>query len=548
MKPVPSKRRWAPAMAGLLGLGAALAVGLSACASGTPAARTQCEALEKLNIAGGKVVSAKLVGAGFKMSWKTALIGVWGFKQPQSCRVTLVLKPSPDSHINTEVWLPATGWNNRLFGVGNGGLAGSIDYLSMNVGLSHGYAVAATDTGHKGDGNNGEWALNHPELLKDFGWRAIHETAVAAKTLIAAYYGRPVGHSYFISGSNGGREGLMEAQRFPEDYDGIVAGAPAFDGPNNVAASAWTQTRLLRTPASYILKAKLPAIQAAVLKQCDGLDGLKDGLIENPMVCRFDPAAMLCQGKQTNQCLNANQVESLRAIYSGPGGSLGDSRNWGYPPGGEEGWKEWGIGNGPRKSIQYHFALEFPRYLVYGDPKWELSRFDFAKDRPEIARVMGVFYTARDPDLTRFKARGGKLILYHGWSDQALVPQLTIDYFNRMTAAMGKDQTDGFARLYMAPGVWHVIGGPGPNVFGQIPGNEDPRYSVTAAIEQWVEKGVPPGPIIASKYKNDLKPQFLAGSMTAIRTRLLCPWPLVQRYKGAGSIDDYRSFACGPAE
>ena len=556
MKPALTKRRWALIATGVVALTAALSVGLSACAGGSSAERAQCESLSKLTIANGKVTEAKLVSAGFKASLLTIPIGVPGFKQPQSCRVKLVLKPTPQSNINTEVWLPAAGgWNNRLFGVGNGGLAGSIDHLSMNVGLMHNYAVVATDTGHKGNGNTGGWALNQPELLKDFGWRAIHESAVAAKVVIAAFYGRPQAHAYFVSASNGGREGLMEAQRFPADYDGIVAGAPALDGPNNVASAAWTQQQLLRTPGSYIVKAKLKAIQAAVLKECDGLDGLKDGLIENPMACHFDPKTLLCPpkdgqpGKETNDCLTQDQVVTLNAIYDGPGGALDGRRNYGFMRGGEEGWEHWAIGNGPRKSIQYTLALEFDRYLVRSEPKWELSSFDFARDRAVIDAAMASYYPARDPDLSAFKARGGKLILYHGWSDQALEPNITLDYFDRMNAVMGKEGGDSFARLYMVPGLWHVIAGPGPNVFGQIPAGDatDPLHSVTSALEQWVEKGVPPQEIVASKYKNDLKPQFLAGSMTPIRTRLLCPWPLVQHYKGAGNIDDYHSFACGAA-
>lgn len=463
----------------------------------------------------------------------------------------LEIEPSQDSHIQSEVWFPTTTWNKRLWSAGNGGLAGSVDTLSLTVALSRDYAASATDTGHTGSDKDGSWALGHPEKLSDFGFRAIHETTVDAKVLLSAYFGHPPSYSYFVSGSNGGREGLMEAERFPDDYDGIQAGAPALEGTNIIPVTAWMQQQLLRTPASWIPASKLPAITAAVIKECDAKDGLVDGQIDDPRECHFQPESLLCKGEETKSCLTQAQVLALRAIYEGPPQSTNSthchSPYRGYAPGGEQGWNKWIVDKGPRKSTAYLYSLEFYRYLIYQEPRWTLDNFDLAHDAPETVKRLGPSYDACDADLSRFAQRGGKLILYHGWNDFALPPEMTIDYYQRIETLLGADRTHSFVQLYMAPGMEHAFAGPGPNAFGQAiapPASADPSDNISTAMEEWVEHGVVPGAIIAGKYSSDIKPLIDPEGMKAIRTRPLCPFPQVARWNGSGSIDDATNFSC----
>lgn len=505
--------------------------------------RAHCAAMMKMPVTNGRVVSAKVSARGFEPSLLTIPFGVWGFNLPESCRVRIILTPVPDSRIETEIWLPTKHWNERLQGVGNGGLAGSVELLSMRSALQYGYAVAGTDTGHQADGGDGRWALKHPEKLKDYGWRAIHETAVAAKAVIKQFYGKPQRYAYFAGGSNGGRQALMEAQRFPDDYDGIVAGAPSVD--DHVPTISWIQQQLTKSDASYISDDKLPAISKAVLKACDGLDGVKDGVVEDPRSCKFDPKILLCKAASDDSCLTTQQIASLQAVYDGPGISFDGRPARGFAHGGESGWGDWITGRKKDGSIGYLLTAQFYRYLIYGDPKWDMSRYSLQSDWEQTARRLGPDFGARDPDLSKFMQSGGKLILYHGWSDPALQPLMTIDYFERVLAIMGS-QTSSFVRLYMAPGVEHVAGGPGPNVFGQFPTGKavDRRHSVTAAVQAWVEQGIAPDAIIASKYDSDFKPLLLPYNATPKRTRPLCPYPAVARWKGSGSTDDTRNFTC----
>jgi feruloyl esterase len=494
-----------------------------------------------------ELTSVRSVSSGYRISLRTALVGVPWFKVPASCRVEGVIKPSPDSEIHFALWLPSEAWTGRLQGVGNGGFAGAIDTLMLTLALQRGYAVVATDTGHVASDRDGSWALGHPEKLRDFGYRAIHESALRAKALVAAYYGHPARYAYFGSASNGGREALMEAQRFPEDYDGILAGCPAADGASLLSSVGWIEQRLQQTRASYIPPAKLPAIAAATVRACDAQDGVADGIIDDPRNCRFRPETLLCTGAETDDCLTAAQVDSLRAIYSGPGGN----RLHGYEPGGELGmlgWKEYLLGSGFGKSVLYGYALDFPRYLIYGDPGWTLDRMvDVERYHQDAEHALGEVYSADNPDLSRFAARGGKLILYHGWSDPAIPPRMTIDYYNSVLERMGPERAATFLRLYMVPGLQHGLGGPGANVFGQVPpgGDADPGHNMSAAIEAWVEKGQAPQAIIASGYaENPFKPLLAPERSKLVRTRPLCPYPQVARWDGQGSSDVAENFRC----
>jgi feruloyl esterase len=462
---------------------------------------------------------------------------------PQFCRVNAVLKPSSDSHIEIEVWMPeASKWNGKFQGIGNGGYAGAISFDALGVPLRAGFATASTDTGHKAKGGiDASWALNHPEKVIDFGYRAIHETTVTAKALIRAYYGQGPKRSYFSSCSNGGRQALMEAQRFPDDYDGIVAGAPANNWTGIMATMMAGVQATLGAPGSYIPHAKLAAIQAHAMKSCDSQDGLADGLVNDPAGCRPDPKALLCSGAETDSCLTAPQAEALSRLYGGVVNSKGKQLFPGFSPGGEAeqgGWQPWITGDAPQRSAMFGFVTQFFKNIVYVNPEWDFRSYRVDRDLKAAESKAAKLLNANNPDLRRFQARGGKLILYHGWSDAAIPGESATRYFRSVQRKMGARNTKGFMRLFMAPGVQHCGGGSGPNTFGQASsGGGDPERNVFAAIERWVENGIAPETIIATKYK--------AGTPGAVeRTRPLCAYPKVAKYKGSGSVDDAASFDC----
>jgi hypothetical protein len=506
-----------------------------------PAFAAPCESLSSLKLPDTTIVSAQTVPAhGLTNPTSPA------FKDlPAFCRVTLQIKPSADSDIKVEVWMPLSGWSGRLQGTGNGGFGGSITYSVMAFALRAGDAAAGTDTGHTGAPPDGTWALHHQEKIIDFGHRAIHEMTVKAKAIVAAFYGEGAKHSYFAGCSNGGRQALMEAQRYPADYDGILAGAPANYWTHLLTAAIWNIQATESKPAAYIPAAKIPALSAAVLAACDAQDGLKDGLVNDPRACHFDPAVLLCKsGTDSNSCFTAPQIAALKKIYAGPRDSKGRKIFSGFSPGGEEGgggWSLWLSGSAPGSSLQFLFGNGFFKNMVFDNPAWDFKTFNFdsgvklADDKQ--ARVLN----ATDPNLQDFQKRGGKLILYHGWSDIAIPPLNTIAYYNSVVHAMGEKNTASFVRLFMAPGMQHCGGGPGPNVFGQwaVARDDDSQDGALAALEQWVEKGTAPDKIIATKRANDQDPA------SAVKmTRPLCAFPQVARYKGAGDTNDAANFVC----
>ena len=294
------------------------------------AAAPDCEPLSKLALPGATITEARSVPAGAFTPPEGKPIP----DLPSFCRVAGVIKPSSDSNIQFEVWMPASGWNGKFQGIGNGGFAGSISYAGLAGAVRHGYATASTDTGHHASGTDAGWALNHPEKIVDFGYRAIHETAAKAKAIIHAFYGEAPRRSYFSSCSNGGRQALMEAQRFPDDYDGIIAGAPANFWTHLLTQAAWDIQATMQDPAAYIPAAKIPAIEAAALAACDALDGVKDGVLDDPSKCHFDPSQLLCKGPESDACLTAPQVGALKKIYAGPRDSKGRQIMPGFSPGG----------------------------------------------------------------------------------------------------------------------------------------------------------------------------------------------------------------------
>jgi len=452
---------------------------------------------------------------------------------PAFCRVTGVIQPTADSYIRFEVWLPASGWNKKFLGVGNGGFAGSISYSSLGNNLGRGYATAATDTGHIGNAADATWAYNHSEKVADFGYRALHLTTENAKAIIQAFYSEAPQRSYFDSCSDGGREALMEAQRFPEDYDGILAGAPANYWTHLLTGGLAVEDALLRNPAAYISDIKLHAINQAVLAVCDAQDGVKDGFVDDPRKCNFDPAALRCNGVDSRSCLTEPQVGALKAIYAGGRDSNGKQIFPGFMPGGEDGWTIWVIGYGPGLSAGSGYVENYFRYMVYQDPAWNpiSANVDAAVHTADetTARVLN----ATDPDLHAFEARGGKLILYHGWNDPAISPVNTVNYYEAVRKKMGAEKADKFVRLYMAPGVEHCTGGPGPSWFGQLGTTtaKGPKHGIFDALEAWVEKGTAPAEIIATKYPGKRSAQTRGNDAPALPLSGSGPLQGLRRHK-----------------
>jgi len=481
-----------------------------------------CENLAELRLPNTTISLAQTVLSGpFTPPNGSAINGL-----PAFCRVAGVIKPSSDSDIKFEVWMPTTGWNGKFRGVGNGGFAGSLQFPGMAAALSKGYATATTDTGHTGA--NASWALGHPEKVVDYGYRGIHEMTEKAKAIIAAFYGSGPKKSYFESCSNGGRQALMEAQRYPGDYDGIIAGAPANDFTHIVTGFLWNQQALLKDPKSFIPPAKLKAIETAVLTACDKDDGLADGLVDDPTRCAFKPASLVCKGADTENCLTKPQVAALTKIYGGPTDSKGRIVFPGFVPGGETGnggWGAWITGATPEKSLQYFFGAEMFRNMVTGDPAWDFKTFTVDEGGKMLDDKLARVLNATDVNLEPFQARGGKLILYHGWCDAALTPLNTIKYYEGVVAKAGAKKAEEFVRLYMLPGVQHCGGGVGPNKFVD---------GMQLALERWVEQGSAPDSLTAA---NETQ-----GKVT--RTRPICPYPRVARYKGTGDVNDAASFTC----
>ncbi|HXS78475.1 MAG TPA: tannase/feruloyl esterase family alpha/beta hydrolase [Terracidiphilus sp.] len=460
---------------------------------------------------------------------------------PPFCRVTGVLRPTTDSDIHFEIWLPAQNWNGRLLGAGNGGFAGSIGYDELATYLKRNFAVTGSDAGHQGNATDATWAYEHPEKVKDFGWRAVHLTRLRAGEIISAYYGKHENKAYFDSCSDGGREALMEAQRFPTDYNGILAGAPANAWSTMLGAGVMAVQSRQSDPRAYFSDLKLPAVQKASLAACDELDGVKDGIINDPSKCHFDPEVLLCKGEQTLDCLTQPQVKTLKSIYDGVRGRSGSIAFPGFTPGDELGWREWVIGQDPTSASGLHYVENYFRYMVTGDPKWNPLTAD-----PELAlrqsrEKESADLDAIDPDLSRFSGAGGKLILYHGWNDQAISPWNTISYYQSIQQKMGDAAAGSFLRLYMAPGVEHCAGGPGPSFFGQF-GTQTAKgsaYGLFDSLVNWVEKGEPENDITATKYGPGGN-----GAPKVVMTRPLCAYPKVVKYSGSGDTNDAENFTC----
>jgi hypothetical protein len=458
---------------------------------------------------------------------------------PSFCRVIGTLTPTSDSKIGIEVWMPTAGWNGKLQSIGNHNLGGIIYYGDMGLALMRNYAVASTDTGHVG--NDAQWGAGHPEKVADFGWRAVRQLTVTAKALIAAFYSANPRYSYFNGCSMGGREALQEAQRFPDDYDGIVSGSAMNNWTRSHMAHIWAAQVLLQDGpggAHDIPPAKHELILNSVLAQCKGTDGF----LRNPTRCGWKPKALVCKaGQDPNTCITPAQAESLEKLYS----------PWRNPRTNEEIYPATtltsalpnpnGLTAGP--------AAKYFQWIVFNKPDWKYTMLNFDSDVAfaDNGDAEGPQTNAIDPNLSGFQKRRGKLISYHGWVDSGFTPEFNVQYYERVVERMGKDdaaalkETQDFYRLFVVPGMGHCTGGPGPNAFGglaQPAVPADPRHDIFSALEQWVEHGVAPTQLVATKYVSDDPKQGIA------MQRPVCPYPQEAEYKGHGSTNDAGNFVC----
>ncbi|MEO6042003.1 MAG: tannase/feruloyl esterase family alpha/beta hydrolase [Croceibacterium sp.] len=495
----------------------------AAMAWAAPAAAAECADLARMGLPGGKVTAAALVAPGaFQPP-----VGAGGpppgvaasryGNLPAFCRVQVTLTPSADSDIKSEVWLPASGWNGKYVGIGNGIWAGTISYGEMGAALARGYAVAATDTGHTGNGLTGEFAVGHPEKLIDFGHRAVHETAVTAKRVIGAFYGSGPKQSYWNSCSTGGRQGLMEAYRYPADYDAISAMAPANPMTDLMTQSMWAGYQPQRAPGAAIPAPVLANVHRAAVAQCDKLDGLEDGLIGQPLACKFDPG--------TVPGLTAEQVETLGAIYRGP------PRLPGWPVGSEMQLAVVAGGQTP-----FPVALTYFSMLAFaGRPGWDWKTFDYTRDAA-AGRAYGAGILDVPPSgLAPFFARGGKLLMSHGWTDGLIPATNSLRFYNGLVPTLTPRQAAGQYRLFMVPGMDHCGGGEGASSFDTL-----------GTIDGWATTGTAPNMILATR--GPAGPGGPPGAPPPPPrvpiSRPLCPYPHYARYNGAGDPNAATSFTC----
>jgi feruloyl esterase len=483
-------------------------------------AQLTCDELTSLRLPNATILSATEVPA-------TDIL-------PQHCFAVGVIQ----KEIGFEVKLPME-WNGKFIMFGNGGFAGSIQN-DGSAGLVRGYATAATDTGHTGEhAIDGSWALNNMKRQINFGFRAVHLATVIAKRIIGAYYDEDIAYSYFQGCSRGGGQAMIESQRFPGDFDGIIAGAPAYNWNGFGMGFIWNQQAMYPNPEDLenatVPNSKLGMLDAEVLDSCDAIDGLMDGLITDPRNCTFDPAIDLpiCPGDiDAPDCFTAAQVAAIARVYNGPSNSKGQIHP-GFPPGAENaflGWDMWiteghdilgaffGIDDIP--NAQYGFGEDIMRYFVYNDPNYDFRDFDFETDVHDTARAAAIL-NATNPNLKPFKVHGGKMIMYNGWCDHAITPLGTIKYYEQVINRMGgRNKVENFFRLFLAPGMLHCSGGPGPNVVDWL-----------TALELWVEEDVPPNFILAE-------------GENPYRTRPLCPYPEVAVWDGVGDPNLADSFSC----
>jgi feruloyl esterase len=481
------------------------------------AASTPCENLTSLKLADATITSAVVVPEGPPPARGAGPGGARGGPPPANvappanipahCRVQLTLKPTSDSVINMEMWLPVQNWNGKFMGVGNGGFAGSIQGRTSEMpdALRRGYATAGTDTGHQEPG--GDWAIGHPEKMIDFAYRSTHEMTLKAKEIVKAFYDQPAKYSYFKGCSTGGRMAMMEAQRYPADYNGIIAGSLANRHIHMWTAGVARSIELSRHPEGNLTAEKAAIVNQMVANACDML---KEGFLNNPRQCTVNFSKLLCAaGKDDDTCLTAAQLRTVTTFYGGVKNAKGELIFSGQA-----------LGNPipPLRGANQAPGGVFDIVrIAFNDPNLDWQKFDLDRDMPIIDKAVG-YVDSVNPDLGAFKQSGGKLLLTHGWADTGITPENTIWYYDSVLGKMGRNQSD-WMRLFMAPGMGHCGGGPGVNTFDSI-----------GTLESWVEKGV--------------APDQMMGKGAEGLTRPLCPYPQYAEYKGTGSLKDAANWAC----
>jgi feruloyl esterase len=504
------------------------------------AAAMTCESLAYVRLSHTTITAAQSIPAGTY----TAPDGEVFPNMPAFCRVAAALTPTGDSEIGIEVWMPSSTWNRRFEGVGNGGYAGSIPYSAIAPGVSLGYATVGTDTGHVGSSSyDASFALGHPEKIIDFGYRSIHLMTVVGKQIVSAFYGEDPKRSYFTGCSTGGRQALMEAQRFSTDYDGIVAGDPvAYYTHHHVGGNLWVVWQMFNNPASTVFTTQDTLLGNAVNGACDAMDGV----LNDPPRCHFDPAVLLCQGSQMPpNCLTAEELEAVRNLWTGPDQMV--QQHGFYPPferGGEaDGWPATISPQPPpaaQKDDHSQIGIPFFEYFVFDNPNWDFQTFNWISGPAYVdnkvvipGQTLASVLNSIDPDLGRFRARGGKLLQYHGFSDPEVPPLTSINYFKTVVNFPGgssqptRDETQEFYRLFMVPGMNHCKGGPGANAFDML-----------TPLVHWVEQDVAPDRVLATHYVNN-DPNEGVGF-----TRPLCSYPQEAVYRGSGNINNAANFVC----
>jgi len=506
---------------GFLFLVALIALSVFAPNAGAGPTENKCSELTNLRIKSTNLLSATVVPAEGNL--------------PEYCRVLGYVRPS----INFEVRLPTSDWNEKFLLGGCGGACGSVDAdrpgitNSINYALKRNYAVAAHDSGHWGPNViDAVWAYNNFQLEIDWAYRAVHEMARVPKELIEAYYGKAPVYSYFAGCSTGGRQAAMEAQRFPEDFDGIISGAPDLNDTGLNTILTWFYQANRDNQGKRILyQSKLKLVADAAYAECDGIDGLEDGTIDDPRKCNFNPESLLCRGSESENCLSPEEVVVLKKFYGGVKNSSGEALfPGGMACGSEPFWFLWAIGKGEALGLNDIFVENVLRYKIFENdpgPTYSPMDFDFDRDPPRM-EFMGKLYNATNPDLSKFKEKGGKLLMYHGWADAIVLPFYTIEYYESVAEKMGGlDKIQDFYRLFMVPGMDHC---------SILPGKGPDQFDFLTVLENWVEKGEAPDLITGEQLDKDKK--------EVVRTRPMCPYPKFAKYKGSGSTDDAANFIC----
>lgn len=509
----------------------------------SPGRTASCEDMLGLKLPNTEIKSAQRFGPGeFAIQGRE--------KQPELpafCRVVAAVRAAPDSDIGVEIWLPIDQWNGVFHGNGNGGFAGSLSsgYIGMAAGLRRGYASATTDMGTAPSSTlNGDPLIGHPQKWKDWGLLSTHEMTVTGKAIAKAFYGQDAKHSYFTGCSTGGQQGLIEAQYYPEDYSGILVGAPVINRTWGHALAVWDYLSANLQPGRKLSDAKLALLHKTALSTCGAKgNGLStDPFIGDPLACKFDPTVLTCKEADSDSCLTKAEVQTAKDFYSGPLDRAGRPTYFGWEPGSESaGRSGWGfIQAAPNSEPAFDGLFKW----VFG-PGWDWRKFDFERDMPKVDAELGpALNGVTRGDVSRFRARGGKLVMYQGWADTLVAPAQTLAFYSKLGKQFGESNQDEFVRLFMAPGVMHCGGGDGPSAFNSANGgtrnplSDKPEDDLFAAMIHWVEDGVAPARVVATKYVDDVPAKGIA------MKRPLCAYPRKAWYKGSGDTNDASNFTC----